>query len=65
MEFQAVLKLKPYSPFAHNNLGEIYLKQNRIYEAVEEFKTALIFYPAYINARENLQNAYNKLSGSR
>lgn len=45
-----------YGP--HNNLGSVYLNQNKIEEAVKEYKTALEIKADYPEARYNLGRAY-------
>jgi len=46
------LQVSPYSPWAHNNMGEVYLKERNPKSALAEFNTALKLNP-------NLAEAYN------
>ena len=50
-----VLKKNPGHVLAHNNLGLLYLQQNRLEEARQEFKTALKLDPQCAPARANLE----------
>jgi tetratricopeptide (TPR) repeat protein len=40
-----VVMLSPSYPDAHLRLGELYVKENRIPDAIKEFETVLKFYP--------------------
>ena len=52
--FQAVLRLEPEFPEAHNNRGRALVKLDRLPEAEEEFRTALRQRPDYAQASANL-----------
>jgi tetratricopeptide (TPR) repeat protein len=43
---------------AHNNLGNLYIRQQRFSEAVTQFQAALTLAPEYAYARNNLGSAY-------
>ena len=46
---------------AYRNLGNVYLDQGRINEAIKEFQTALKLNPNYIEAYNNLNIAMKKI----
>ena len=52
--FQAVLRLQPDFPEAHNNRGRALVKLDRFPEAEEEFRTAIRQRPHYTEAASNL-----------
>ncbi len=52
-------KMMPENSRAHNNLGNIYFKQGRLDEAINEYLTALKLDP-YTEAYKNLGIAYSK-----
>jgi Tfp pilus assembly protein PilF len=52
-EYKKALKLNPYEPMAHNNLGLIYMRKNRLREAEQEFIKELKINPFYDNAYFN------------
>lgn len=52
--FQAVLRLQPDFPEAHNNRGRALVKLDRLPEAEEEFRIALRQRPDYAQAAANL-----------
>lgn len=43
---------------AHNNLGNLYIRQHRLPEAIAQFQAALTLAPDYAYARNNLGSAY-------
>jgi Flp pilus assembly protein TadD len=49
-----VLAIEPDSPFGHNNLGNIRLRQGRVDEALQHYSTAVRFRPNYAEAHTNL-----------
>lgn len=51
------LKLCPDDDVAHNELGELYLQQKRLAEAVTEFTEALRINPNFSRAQKNLEAA--------
>lgn len=56
----AVVRVKPASPSAHNNLGEALLRiPQRWADAEAQFQTALHLDPANFNAQLNLGNLYS------
>jgi Flp pilus assembly protein TadD len=58
--YRDVVRGSPHKARGHNNLGNAYLKQNRLDEAVHEFITALKLNPDYAMAHNNLGDAYVK-----
>ena len=58
--YRDVVRGSPHKARGHNNLGYAYLEQNRLYEAVHEFLTALKLNPEYAMAHDNLGMAYGK-----
>jgi tetratricopeptide (TPR) repeat protein len=52
------VRKSPDSPIPHYNLGNAYLEQNRLDEAVHEFITALKLNPDFAEAHDNLGTAY-------
>jgi tetratricopeptide (TPR) repeat protein len=58
--FTDTVKKSPDAPIPMNNLGNTYLKQNRLDEAIIEYKTALSLNPGYADAHNNLGNVYLK-----
>ncbi|MGD0884952.1 MAG: tetratricopeptide repeat protein [Thermodesulfovibrionales bacterium] len=58
--FTDMVRKSPNAPVPHNDLGNAYLNQNRLDEAVHEFLTALKLKPDYAEACYNLATAYLK-----
>jgi hypothetical protein len=58
--FTDMVSKSPDAPMPHYNLGNAYVKQNRLDEAVNEFITALNVKPDYVEAHYNLGNTYVK-----
>jgi hypothetical protein len=56
--FTDTVDKSPDAPLPHNNLGNVYLNQNRIDEAVNEFSIALKHKPEYAEAHNNLGITY-------
>jgi tetratricopeptide (TPR) repeat protein len=56
--FTDAVRKSPDAPMPHSNLGNVYLKQNRLDEAVNEFITAVKLSPDYAEAHCNLGAAY-------
>jgi tetratricopeptide (TPR) repeat protein len=54
------LDLCPEDDVAHNELGELYLREGRLEEATAEFEAALKINPRFTRARENLELAKKK-----
>ena len=52
------VKKSPSGFKPHNNLGNVYLDQGRINEAIEEFQTALKLNPNYVEIHGSLGNVY-------
>lgn len=50
--------VSPESDRAHNNLGNTYVMQGRVGEAMEEFQIALRLNPKYVEAHNNLGATY-------
>ena len=60
-KLEALGYITPENPFSHNNLGQRYMDEGRIEEAIEEFKKALELQPEYTSALNNLGAAYGRL----
>jgi len=58
--YQQALKFDPESKLGHNNLGVIYLKQDRLDQAEAEFRAATKKDPNYADALYNLACIYAK-----
>ncbi|MGD0886384.1 MAG: tetratricopeptide repeat protein, partial [Thermodesulfovibrionales bacterium] len=56
--YRDVVRGSPLKARGHNDLGNAYMDQNRLDEAVQEFITALKLNPDYAMAHYNLGNAY-------
>lgn len=56
--YTKIIQVYPDTAFAHNNLGDTYIKQGHINEAIKEFKTAISLKPDLGRAYYNLGNAY-------
>lgn len=56
-EYIESLKLNPYEPMAHNNLGLIYTKRGKLKEA-EEYKREIAVNPRYDDVYFNLGLLY-------
>jgi tetratricopeptide (TPR) repeat protein len=56
--YRQALEQDPGLLKARNNLGNLYIRQNRFAEAVGQFQAALTLAPAYAYARNNLGSAY-------
>jgi protein O-GlcNAc transferase len=54
---QAVLRLQPGSAAAHNNLGNVFIIQRKLPEAVASFQEAVRLQPDFAAAHNNLGNA--------
>jgi len=54
----ATAKTSPSSPQNHNNLGDLYYRQNQPQKAIEEFKKAIALKPDYADVYHNLANVY-------
>jgi tetratricopeptide (TPR) repeat protein len=53
----AALRLKPDFAGAHNNLGNVFILQGKLLEAVASFQQAVRFQPDFAVAHSNLGNA--------
>lgn len=51
---QQAIRMDPYNGIAHNNLGTLYLNQNRLPEAAAAFETARTLLPLHPDPRLNL-----------
>ncbi|MGD0885159.1 MAG: tetratricopeptide repeat protein, partial [Thermodesulfovibrionales bacterium] len=58
--FTDTVRKSPDAALPHNNLGNAYVKQNRLDEAVDEFIIALKFKPHFADAHYNLGTTYVK-----
>jgi Flp pilus assembly protein TadD len=56
-EFVETLKIMPIMPEIRNNLGNVYLLQGRVDEAIREYTAAVAQNPADTMAKENLRRA--------
>lgn len=59
-QYKQALSINPEEPMAHNNIGVIYLKENKLTEAEKEFKKELIVNPGYDKALDNLTKLYHQ-----
>ncbi len=57
-EFEAALRLQPTYADAHNNLGDILLREGQTAAATREYQTALRFNPKLAEAHNNLGNIW-------
>jgi 4-amino-4-deoxy-L-arabinose transferase-like glycosyltransferase len=57
------ISLDPDCPFAHQMLGDIYLKRGRLRDATAEYKTALKILPTVDEARKGLELVRERESG--
>jgi tetratricopeptide (TPR) repeat protein len=55
--FQRVLDIKPNTPEACSNMGNVFADQGRLEEAIEAYKKALALKPDYAEAYNNMGNA--------
>jgi tetratricopeptide (TPR) repeat protein len=63
-ELRTAISLDPqssFTPINHNNLGWIYVRQNRLEEAAQEFRIAVDMQGNYYIAWRNLQTACERL----
>ncbi|HSF32859.1 MAG TPA: tetratricopeptide repeat protein, partial [Candidatus Tectomicrobia bacterium] len=56
--YRQALALNPGLIEAHNNLGNLYIREQRVAAAIGEFQAALAHDPQYAIARNNLGSAY-------
>jgi tetratricopeptide (TPR) repeat protein len=56
--YRQALALNPALVEAHNNLGNLYIRQHQFAAAIGEFQSALALNPHYAIARNNLGSAY-------
>ena len=54
MNIKTTLKISPGYANAHNNLGNAYIIQNKIDDAINAYQAALKLKPDLIQARQNL-----------
>jgi len=57
----ATSKTSPSSHQNHNNLGDMYARQEEFQKAIEEFQKAIELKPNYGDAYHNLANVYHKI----
>lgn len=55
---EKAVKIKPEYGYAYNDIGTAYLQLNKVKEAVEAFKQALLYYPNGVEARYALCMIY-------
>lgn len=56
--WKATLSAAPYSPWAHNSMGSVYLQEGNINKAIDEFNLALKINPDLAEAYNNRGRAY-------
>ncbi len=56
--WRATVRVAPGSPRAHNNMGDVYVKEGKLDKAVESFQEARRLRPGYADATHNLANTY-------
>jgi tetratricopeptide (TPR) repeat protein len=56
--WQDTLNKNPDSKLSHNNLGNIYKKEGRFEEAIQQYLAVIRLQPDFINAHNNLGTAY-------
>jgi protein O-mannosyl-transferase len=54
--WQATAKVSVSSALIHNNLGQVYARQNNFRKAADEFQKAIRIYPNYADAYNNFAN---------
>jgi Tfp pilus assembly protein PilF len=59
--WMATIKTSPSSPNAHNNLGDVYSRQEDFEKAASEFSKAIQLKPDYADAYHNLALTYHKM----
>jgi tetratricopeptide (TPR) repeat protein len=61
----ATAKTSPSGFVIHNNLGDVYARQNNPEKAIAEFKKALEINPGYADAFHNLANTYQAVGNTQ
>jgi tetratricopeptide (TPR) repeat protein len=56
--YRQALALNPILAEAHNNLGNLYIRQQQMTAAIDEFRAAIALNPNYALVRNNLGSAY-------
>jgi tetratricopeptide (TPR) repeat protein len=56
--YRQALAWNPTLPEAHNNLGNMYIRQQQLSAAIDEFRAAMALNPNYALVRNNLGSAY-------
>jgi tetratricopeptide (TPR) repeat protein len=56
--YRQALAWNPTLPEAHNNLGNLYIRQQQLSAAIGEFRAAMALNPNYARVRNNLGSAY-------
>lgn len=59
--WRSTVEASPYSPKAHNNMGDVYSQEGNLEKAAEEFRRAIELKPGYAEACHNLANTYQKM----
>jgi hypothetical protein len=58
-------QVSPFSPRAHNNMGDVYVQEGNFDGAIREFKRALALKPDYADVYHNLANTYQFLGNTQ
>ncbi len=62
--WRSSVQVSPFSPRAHNNMGDVYARQGSFEWALKEFKKAVELKPGYADPYHNLGNIYDVLGNT-